>query len=228
MAVVTYTKTGAKATAPAKLDKTVFGVEAKNHDLLKQAYDNYLANGRENLAVTKTRGLVRGGGKKPWKQKGTGRARFGSSRVPIWRGGGITFGPTGQENYSKQMNSKAKRQAIRQALSAASSAGKIIVIEDIVSKAGKTAELAKLLTKIGASRNVLIVVERKTPELERAARNLPNVKIVSATYVNVYDTLNADRIVFSQSALATTTRWLGAKSASKPAAKAAGSSKEAK
>src|SRR3982750_983319 len=113
MSVATYTKTGTKATTPAKLDKTVFGVEPKNHELIKAAYDMYLANGRENLAVTKTRGLVRGGGKKPWKQKGTGRARFGSSRVPIWRGGGITFGPTGEENYSKQLNTKAKRLAIR-------------------------------------------------------------------------------------------------------------------
>ncbi|MGC1177201.1 MAG: 50S ribosomal protein L4, partial [Candidatus Saccharimonadales bacterium] len=155
MATATYTKAGAKATTPAKLDKAVFGVETKNHELLKAAYVAYLANGRQNLAVVKTRGLVRGGGKKPWKQKGTGRARFGSSRVPIWRGGGITFGPTGEENYTKQLNVKAKRQAIRQALSLASTAGKIVVIEDVVSKEGKTAELAKLLQKIGAEKNVL-------------------------------------------------------------------------
>jgi large subunit ribosomal protein L4 len=217
MAVATYTKTGTKAATPAKLDKAVFGVESKNQELVKQAYDTYLANGRQNLAVTKTRGLVRGGGKKPWKQKGTGRARFGSSRVPIWRGGGITFGPTGQENYSKQMNSKAKRQAIRQALSAASTAGKIVVIEEVVSKDGKTAGLAKLLAKIGATRSVLIVVDQKTPELERAAGNLPNVKVVSATYVNVYDTLNADCIVISQKSLAVVTEWLGSKPSTKPA-----------
>src|ERR1700712_157142 len=148
--VQTYTKAGAKAATPAKLDKAVFGIDVNNHELLKAAYVAYLANGRENLAVTKTRGMVRGGGKKPWKQKGTGRARFGSSRVPIWRGGGITFGPTGEENYSKQLNTKAKRLAIRQALSLASTAGKISVIEDIVVKDGKTAELAKLLTKINA------------------------------------------------------------------------------
>ncbi len=104
----------------------------------------YLSNARENLAVTKTRGMVRGGGKKPWKQKGTGRARFGSSRVPIWRGGGITFGPTGEENYSKQMNVKAKRLAIRQALSLASDAGKVVIIEDLTSKEGKTADLSEI------------------------------------------------------------------------------------
>lgn len=208
MAVATYTKAGTKATTPAKLDKAVFGVEAKNHDLLKSAYTMYLANGRENLAVVKTRGLVRGGGKKPWAQKGTGRARFGSSRVPIWRGGGITFGPTGQENYSKQLNTKAKRLATRQALSLASDANKITVIEDIVSKDGKTADLVKLLAKIGAERNVLIVVENKTPELTRAAQNIQKVQVVSSQYVNVYDVLNADCIVFSQPALKATTDWL--------------------
>ena len=95
MAVATYTKAGAKATTAAKLDKAVFGVDVANHELLKAAYVAYMANGRDNLAIVKTRGLVRGGGKKPWKQKGTGRARFGSTRNPIWRGGGVVFGPTG-------------------------------------------------------------------------------------------------------------------------------------
>ncbi len=207
-AVPTYTKAGTKATAPAKLDKAVFGVAPQNHELLKAAYTMYLANGRSNLAVTKTRGLVRGGGKKPWKQKGTGRARFGSSRVPIWRGGGITFGPTGQENYSKQLNIKAKRLAIRQALSLASEAAKVTVIEDLASKAGKTAEVAKLLTKIGANRTVLVVVEQKTPELIRSTQNLQAVTLVSAHYLNVFDVLNADCIVFTKSALAATTDWL--------------------
>jgi large subunit ribosomal protein L4 len=208
MAVATYTKTGTKATTPAKLDKAVFGVNTENHELLKAAYTAYLANGRDNLAVVKTRGLVRGGGKKPWKQKGTGRARFGSSRNPIWRGGGIVFGPTGLENYSKSINTKAKRLAIRQALSLASAANKVAVIEDIVSKDGKTAELAKLLSKIDAKRNVLLVIDNKTPELTRAAKNLQDVQVVSAQYVNVYDVLNADCIVFTQPALKVTTSWL--------------------
>jgi len=208
MATATFTKAGTKATTSAKLDKAVFAVDTRNHELLKAAYTAYLANSRENLAVTKTRGLVRGGGKKPWKQKGTGRARFGSSRVPIWRGGGITFGPTGQENYTKSLNTKAKRLAIRQALSLASEASKITVIEDIVSKEGKTADLVKLLAKINASRNIVLVVDDKTPELMRAAQNIQGVQVVGANYVNVYDVLNADCIVFSQSALKTTTTWL--------------------
>jgi large subunit ribosomal protein L4 len=208
MAIATYTKAGTKATTAAKLDQVVFGVDVKNHELLKAAYVTYTANGRENLAVVKTRGLVRGGGKKPWKQKGTGRARFGSSRNPIWRGGGIVFGPTGLENYSKQLNTKAKRLAVRQALSVASEANKIAVIEDLVSKDGKTSELAKLLAKIGATRNVVLVVDKKTPELVRAAQNLQNVMVVSAQYVNVYDVLNADQIVFTTAALKVTTEWL--------------------
>lgn len=208
MATATYTKTGTKSTTPAKLDKNVFGVVPTSHELLKNAYVMYLANGRVNLAVTKTRGLVRGGGKKPWKQKGTGRARFGSSRVPIWRGGGITFGPTGQENYGKQMNSKAKRLAICQALSLAAGSNKISVIEDIVSKEGKTAELGKLLAKIEATKTTLLIVDNKTPEMVRASQNLQKVKLISAHYINVFDVLNADKVVFSQPALAATTAWL--------------------
>src|ERR1019366_5302993 len=140
MAVATYTKSGTKATTAAKLDKDVFGVEVKNHQLLKSAYVAYLANSRENLAVTKTRGLVRGGGKKPWAQKGTGRARFGSSRNPIWRAGGIVFGPTGFENYKKYITTSEKRKALRQALSIAVTDGKLIIIEDIVVK-GKTSDM---------------------------------------------------------------------------------------
>src|SRR5579859_3788007 len=112
MAMATYTKSGNKATTAAKLDKQVFGVEVKDHGLLQQAYLAYMANGRQNLAVVKTRGLVSGGGKKPWKQKGTGRARFGSSRNPIWRGGGIVFGPTGLENYSHSLSTQSKRLAL--------------------------------------------------------------------------------------------------------------------
>lgn len=204
----TYTKAGTKATTAAKLSKDVFDVVPTNHDLLKQAYVAYLSNGRDNYAVTKTRGLVSGGGRKPWKQKGTGRARFGSSRNPIWRGGGIAFGPTGQENYTKQLNVKAKRLAIRQALSLSAQAKKLVVIEDLVSKDGKTAELAKTLAKIGATRRTLIAVDHKTDELIRASNNLVDTKLVQANYLNVYDVLNADTIVVTSAALAVITEWL--------------------
>jgi large subunit ribosomal protein L4 len=204
----TYTSAGAKATTAAKLSKDVFEVVPKNHELLKQAYVAYLSNGRDNYAVTKTRGLVRGGGKKPWRQKGTGRARFGSIRNPIWRGGGIAFGPTGQENYTKQMNTKAKRLAIRQALSLAAADKRVLVIEDLSSKQGKTSELAKLLTKVGANRRTLIAVEHKTPELIRASQNLTDTKLVQAQYLNVYDLMNADCVVLTKAALGVVTKWL--------------------
>lgn len=226
MSTPTFTKAGAKATTAVTLDKKVFGVEVLNHQLLKDAYVAYLANGRTNLAVTKTRGLVSGGGKKPWKQKGTGRARFGSSRVPIWRGGGITFGPTGEENYSKKINTKAKRVAIRQALTLANEAKKVSVIEVFESKDGKTKSTVALLDKLGATRGVLLVVESKTPELERATRNIPYLQVVQAGYLNVYDILNAHSIVITKPSLAIISDWLGATESLKTKAKS--ESKEAK
>ncbi|TAH33211.1 50S ribosomal protein L4 [Candidatus Saccharibacteria bacterium] len=224
MAVPTYTASGSKAATPAKLDAKVFGVASENHELLKLAYEAYLANGRDNLAVVKTRGLVRGGGKKPWKQKGTGRARFGSSRNPIWRGGGIVFGPTGLENYTKKLNTQSKRLATRQALSLKAADSKVAVIEKLASKEGKTSEIAKLLTKLSANRSVLIAVTDKTPELVRACANLQNVTLVSANYLNVYDILNADTIVLTSDAQKAVETWLAP--AAKAPAKAA--EKEAK
>ncbi|MBA3758396.1 50S ribosomal protein L4 [Candidatus Saccharibacteria bacterium] len=209
MAVTTYTKSGTKATTAAKLDKTIFALEVKNHELLKQAYVAYLSNAREASAVTKTRGLVSGGGKKPWKQKGTGRARFGSSRNPIWRGGGIVFGPTGLENYTKKLPTQTKRLAIRQALSLAADAGKISVIEGFDMKDGKTAAAVTLFNKLGVSKNTVIVVDTKTDDVMRATNNLPKVKVVQARYVNVYDTLNADHIIITSKALVMMAEWLG-------------------
>lgn len=204
----TFTKTGTKATATTKLSPAVFAVMPENHELLKLVYSAYLANGRDNLAVTKTRGLVSGGGKKPWKQKGTGRARFGSSRNPIWRGGGIAFGPTGEENYSKKVNVAAKRQALRQALSLAASEDRIKVIETIDYKDGKTAPVVKLLSKLEAKGSTLIVTEFKDDAAVRATRNLRQVMIVPANYLNVFDLLNADTVIISEKSLTIITEWL--------------------
>jgi large subunit ribosomal protein L4 len=205
----TFTKSGTKAAVAAKLDKTVFAVMPENHELLKLAYTAYLANGRDNLAQTKTRGLVSGGGKKPWKQKGTGRARFGSSRNPIWRGGGVAFGPTGNENYSIKVNVTAKRQALRQALSLTAAEGRLSIIETFDCKEGKVAQTVKLLDKIGAKGSTLIAVSQKDDLTERATRNLPGVKVVHANYLNVFDILNADTLVVSEKALAAINEWLG-------------------
>jgi len=212
MSVATFTKTGTKATAPAKLDKAVFGIEVSSHELLKQAYIGYLANGRSAAAKTKKRGEVRGGGIKPWRQKGTGRARVGSIRSPIWRGGGITFGPTGDQNYTHRLSTDAKRQAIRQALSLAADSDKIVVIEAFDGKDGKTKPAAAMLKKIGAERATLLVSENKTPELVRSTKNLDNVLLVSADYLNVYDVLNADKIVFTKASLEAVTDRLNGKS----------------
>ncbi len=195
-------------TSAAKLDKTVFAVEAPNHELLKLAYEAYLAENRQVGAKTLTRGKVRGGGKKPWRQKGTGRARFGSTRNPIWRGGGVVFGPLGIENYRKKITKNSKRVALRQALTLADEAKKIIVTP-AVKTTGKTREAVKFLTdqKIAEMRRILLVAD-KTPELIRATANLANVELVSPTYLTVFHILNADKIVFSGDALNKTTNWL--------------------
>ncbi len=211
MSTPTYTAAGVKATATAKLDKGVFGLEVKNHDLLKQAYIATLANKRSAAAKTKKRGEVRGGGIKPWAQKGTGRARVGSSRSPIWRSGGITFGPTGDQNYKHYLTPTSKRLAVRQALSLASDSNKVIVISDFESKEGKVSEAAKLLIKIGAEGNVLLVVPEKSDLIVRATRNISGLKLASSNYLTVNSILDADVVVISESSLPMITEWLGAK-----------------
>ena len=188
------------------LPKTTFGVEVENHELLKVAYDAYLSNSRQAGATTLKRGEVRGGGKKPWKQKGTGRARFGSSRNPIWRGGGIVFGPSGNENYTKKLSTTSKRVAVKQALSLANKAGKISVLD--VKTTGKTAEVVTFLADNKFARRTLVVVDEKSPELLRATNNLQSVKVVRSTYLNVYDILNADHIVISPVSVKTIDAWL--------------------
>lgn len=196
----------AEATKKQALPKEVFAVDVPNHELLKLAYDSYLANARLASATTKQRGEVRGGGKKPWKQKGTGRARFGSSRNPIWRGGGIVFGPRGNENYTKKLSKTSKRVALKQALTLAHEAKKVVVKD--IKTTGKTAEVAKFLADNKFDRKVLIVTDEKTPELIRATSNLQQVRLVSAMYLNVFDILNADTIVLTSKAVPVVTEWL--------------------
>lgn len=205
----TFTKTGTKAASTTKLAADVFAVMPKDHTLLRQAYETHASGARPNLAIVKTRGLVSGGGKKPWRQKGTGRARVGSSRNPVWRGGGIAFGPTGNENYVKQLNTKAKRLAIRQALSLAAADNNLLVVEAVESKDGKTGELAKLLSKLGTKGRVLLVVDQKTKELMRAAQNVPELEVIGANYLNVRSLMNADSVVVTKSSLDVISQWLG-------------------
>ena len=202
------TKSTTTAPKAAALPKEIFNVEVTNHELVKLAYDSYLANNRLASAKTLTRGLVSGGGKKPWKQKGTGRARFGSTRNPIWRTGGIVFGPTGNENYTKRLSTTSKRVAVRQALSLANEAKKVVVKD--VKATGKTAEVAKFLADNKFARKTLIVVtaEEKTPELLRATANIQNVLVIGATYLSVYHILNADHILLSTKSVPTIKNWL--------------------
>lgn len=200
----------AETTKPT-LPKDIFNVDVTNHELLKVAYDAYLANGRSAQAKTKKRGEVSGGGKKPWKQKGTGRARFGSSRNPIWRGGGIAFGPTGEQNYTKRLSVGAKRVALRQALSLANKAAKLTIIDEFSAKAGKTKETLALLKthKVNEQARVLLVVSAKDDNVRRATNNINQVKVVSSLYLNVFDILNADVILMETAALDAVKNWLG-------------------
>ena len=193
----------------ATLNKDIFGLDVENHELVKLAYDAYLANSRSSHAKTLKRGEVRGGGKKPWRQKGTGRARFGSTRNPIWRHGGVAFGRTGNENFTKKLARSSKLLAVRQALSMKNADKAVIVLDKELKLDGKTKTAAKALKDLKLEgKNVLAVVSEKTPEILRSTNNLPNVKLVRATYLNVFDIMNADAIVFSETAVKATTNWL--------------------
>ena len=193
----------------ATLNKDIFGLTVENHELVKLAYDAYLANSRSSHAKTLKRGEVRGGGKKPWRQKGTGRARFGSTRNPIWRHGGVAFGRTGNENFTKKVSKSSKRLAVRQALSMKNADKAIVVLGSDVKLKGKTKDAVKVLKDVKLEgKNVLAVANEKTPEVLRSTNNLPNVKLVRATYLNVFDIMNADAIVFSEAGLKATEKWL--------------------
>lgn len=208
--VISFSKTGTKHDVTVALDAGIFGVEA-NHELVGQAYRMYLANGRVAGAVTLKRGEVRGGGKKPWRQKGTGRARVGSIRVPNWRGGGVVFGPSGNENHTLLMPVRMKRLAIRQALSLQADAGHITVLETFSCPDGKVKATVDLINKMGISGSILLAVSTKDNLVERATRNISGLKAVQAKYLNVYDVMNADNIIITQKALDMINDWLGEK-----------------
>lgn len=188
------------------LNQDVFGLTVDNHELVKLAYDAYLANSRSSHAKTLRRGEVSGGGKKPWRQKGTGRARFGSTRVPIWRHGGVAGGRTGQENFTKRISKSAKKLAVRQALSMQNADGNVLSAE--FKTTGKTAEVFQQLKDLKLDSARVLLVADKTPELLRATNNLPNVKLVRPTYLTVFDILNADKVVFTGAALTASEAWL--------------------
>ncbi|WP_204104908.1 MULTISPECIES: 50S ribosomal protein L4 [Spirulina sp. CCY15215] len=186
----------------ATLELKVAKEENASH-ILHRAVVRQLANARQGTASTKTRAEVRGGGRKPWRQKGTGRARAGSIRSPLWRGGGVIFGPKPRD-YSQKMNRKERRSALRTAL--ITRAEDLIVVEDFAEQISrpKTKELVSALQRWGVeeTQKVLLILGEKNDNVYFSGRNIEKVRMILATNLNVYDILNADKIVATSSAIA--------------------------
>lgn len=185
---------GEETEKKVNLNGDVFGVEP-NAQVMFDAVQVYQANMRQATAKTKTRAEVRGGGKKPWRQKGTGRARAGSSRSPIWVGGGTVFGPIGNQNYKLSMNKKAHALALKSALSVKASEKNIIVVNEL--NTTKTKDFAKALEMLKVEGKALVVLKEENAEFEKSARNVPGVKVVLTNNVCVYDLLNSNKVLFT-------------------------------
>lgn len=191
--------TGAEVGS-VELNDGIFGIEP-NEVVVHEAVKNHLANRRQGTQSALTRAEVSGGGKKPWKQKGTGHARQGSTRSPQWTHGGIVFAPKPRD-YSYVLNKKVKRLALKSVLSEKAAEGNLIVIDSIKMDAIKTAEFSKFLTAIKAEGKSVVVTPEKNENVIRSAHNLPGVLTTTATILNVYDILNAKYLVVDQAALA--------------------------
>jgi large subunit ribosomal protein L4 len=181
-----------------QLSEAVFGAKTRGH-LLHQAVVMQLANRRAGTAATKSKGFVRGGGKKPWRQKGTGRARAGSIRSPIWVGGGTTFGPQPRD-YSYRLPRTARREALLSALSLKNREGKIIVVDKFELEEAKTKLMVNALAELKVE-SAVIIIAQPDATIERSARNLPKVKVLRVDGVNVYDLLRYDHLILTQEAL---------------------------
>lgn len=179
-----------------ELDEKIFG-QPVNASLLHESVVMQLNNRRQGTHSTKTRGLVSGGGKKPWKQKGTGRARAGSTRSPIWRGGGTIFGPLPRD-YSYRMPRKKGRLALYSALSSKLLDNALVVVDSLDGKSGKTREALSVLKGLNVADSALIVCEDKNNTLYRGVRNLPNVAIMDIRQLNVYELLRYKSLVISR------------------------------
>jgi large subunit ribosomal protein L4 len=179
-----------------------------NTPLMHQALTRQLANARLGTAKVKGRSEVAGGGKKPWKQKGTGRARQGSTRAAQWRGGGIIFGPS-PRSYDQRMPRKMRHAALCSALSAKASDEKIVVLDELKVAEPKTREMALVLQRLVADSSVLILMAEANDTVERSANNLPDVKLLRAHYLNIRDLLTYDYVVIPQDALAVLEDILG-------------------
>jgi len=173
----------------------------QNDELMRLALVRQMANARQATAHCKTRGEVRGGGKKPWRQKGTGRARFGSSRNPVWRSGGVAFGPRNTRNFEKQMPKKARRAALFSGLSQKASDKQVLVLDKFETKEAKTKDFKMMLDKLPIKKSVLVILPENDQNLERSASNLPNVKTILVNHLNLHDLLKYEKVMFMEAAL---------------------------
>ena len=207
MANVTLNVTDAKgqATGTVEAPEALFGVSAEDVQahipLIHQVVTAQLAAARQGTHATKTRGMVSGGGKKPWRQKGTGRARQGSTRAPQWTHGGIVFAPKPRD-YSYVLNKKVKRLALKSVLSAKVAEGQMVVIDSIKMDAIKTADFRKFLTAVGVDGKAMVVTPAVDQTIVKSARNIPGVVTTPASILSVYDILNAKYLVVDKDALA--------------------------
>ena len=188
------------------LPETVFNA-AVNAALLHQAVQRQQANDRQGTHETKTRGDVSGGGKKPWKQKGTGRARQGSTRAPQWRHGGTVFGPH-PRSYEQKMPRKQRLAALKGALSVKREDGALRIVEELALEQPRTRVIAELFDQLGAGARTLFVIREHDLNLEKSTRNLPSVKTILAGNLNPSDVLAADTVIFTRSALTEVEEWL--------------------
>jgi len=181
-----------------ELKEEIFGVRTRPH-LLHQAVVMQLNNRRAGTAATKSKGFVRGGGKKPWRQKGTGRARAGSTRSPIWVGGGTIFGPQPRD-YSFRMPRRARKEALLSALSQKNRDGKIIIVDKLELEEAKTKLMVKALAELKVG-SALIVIPRPDQKIERSSRNIPVLKVLRVEGLNVYDLLRYEHLILTEEAL---------------------------
>lgn len=194
-----YDMTG-KQTGTMEVSADVFGIEP-NKAVLHSAVINYLANQRQGTQSTKTRTEVSGGGKKPWRQKGTGHARQGSTRAPQWTHGGIALGPK-PRSYRFALPKKVRRLALKSAFSSKVAAEEMLVLDSLTLDEIKTKTVATMLKALGADRKVLLVLPEKDEKVILSARNIPGVKTALVNTLNVYDVLNADKFIVVKDAVA--------------------------
>ncbi|EFE28924.1 50S ribosomal protein L4 [Filifactor alocis ATCC 35896] len=183
-----------------ELSENLFGAEINEH-VVYQVVKNHLANKRVGTQSAKTRAEVRGGGAKPWRQKGTGRARQGSIRSPQWKGGGVVFAPKPRD-YSYTVPKKIRRLALKSVLTDKVNEGNLVVVDDINLTEWKTREFAKMLSALKVGKKALVVTKDNSPEVVRSGRNIKNVKIAFVGTMNVYDILNANTLVLTKDAVA--------------------------